>query len=520
MATQHRHALPSGFQLDGYRIERVLGTGGFAITYLAREVAIDRAVAIKEFLPSWLAGREAGTSSVQPLSEDNRPDFEFGLAKFRDEARTLIAFEHPNIIAIHRFFETNGTAYLVMQYVEGEDLDAIVKRDDTLPQHEIEEILHPLLDGLEAVHAAGFLHRDIKPGNIFVRADGRPVLIDFGAARLALGVHSRSLTSIVTRGYTAFEQYETRGNQGPWTDIYAMGAVLYRCATGAKPPEATDRVRKDRMRPLAQAAGAAGADGPGYDAGFARAVEAALRVDETKRPQSVAAWRAMFRAPGRRRRTISARWQMRAAAIGIGIAFLAGGYLGWTEYRDLERERAAAVAARKTAEAAREKAELARRKADEARKRADAERRKKAGTERRKAEAERKRKAEAERRRRSAAASRPLTGAAARALLAGRTAFFVRRNRLNNGIARVWVRFETGGTAGWTCRYAPDWDRTLRRPCRRVPPPGRWAFAGDRLCLTFRQQTCFRVFRKAAGYLLAPAPPRPAFLAGPFTLQR
>ena len=287
MAKDHRHALPKGFELDGYRIKLMLGSGGFGLTYLAEQTSIGRKVAIKEYLPAGIAARARDDVSVEPISEDDRTYYVYGLAKFREEAKTLVSFDHPNIVTVYDFREANGTAYLVMQYVEGETLQAILKREKTLPETEIREILDPILDGLDQVHKAKFLHRDIKPDNIVIRKDGVPMLIDFGAARLALGEKSKSLTAIVTPGYAPFEQYASRGNQGPWSDIYAMGAVLYRCITGERPPDATDRMRHD---PYVPAANAAGND---YSAALLAATDAALEVDEEDRPQTVADWRSM-----------------------------------------------------------------------------------------------------------------------------------------------------------------------------------------------------------------------------------
>ena len=178
-----------------------------------------------------------------------------------------------------------------MDYVEGEDLSAYLTRKGTLSEDELKGILYPLLDGLEVVHRADFLHRDIKPGNIVLRKDGSPVLLDFGAARQAIGAKSRSITSIVTPGYAPIEQYSSRGDQqGPWTDLYALGGVCYRALTGQVPDDAMDRVRDDPLIPVSQrCAGRVSGD-------FLSAIDEALSVDEGNRPQSVAAWREELEA--------------------------------------------------------------------------------------------------------------------------------------------------------------------------------------------------------------------------------
>ena len=284
-AQQPLHALPQGHRLQEYELVRVLGFGGFGMTYLGFDHNLDKAVAIKEYLPSDIATRTA-EHSVAPQASEFRGDFLWGLERFLDEARTLARFDHRHIIKVHRFFEAHGTAYIVMEYAEGETLSAYLERKGMLSEAELKGILYPLLDGLAVVHGADFLHRDIKPGNIVLRAeDGSPVLLDFGAARQAIGAKSRSVTSIVTPGYAPIEQYSSRGRQGPWTDIYALGGVCYRALTGQVPDDATDRMRQDPLVPVAQrCAGQA-------SRGFLLAIDVALSVDEGDRPQSVAAWR-------------------------------------------------------------------------------------------------------------------------------------------------------------------------------------------------------------------------------------
>ena len=285
MNEQPLHALPRGHRLQEYELVRVLGFGGFGMTYLGFDHNLDKAVAIKEYLPSDIATRTTD-GSVAPQASDFHGDFQWGLERFLDEARTLARFDHRHIIKVYRFFEAHGTAYIVMEYAEGETLSAYLERKGTLSEAELKVILYPILDGLEVVHGADFLHRDIKPANIILRdEDGSPVLLDFGAARQAIGAKSRSVTSIVTPGYAPIEQYSSRGHQGAWTDIYALGGVCYRALTGQVPDDATDRVRQDPLIPVSQrCAGQA-------SQAFLSAIDMALSVDEGDRPPSVAAWR-------------------------------------------------------------------------------------------------------------------------------------------------------------------------------------------------------------------------------------
>lgn len=234
--------LPTGYVLDQYGIEAVLGTGGFGITYKAFDNQLRQSVAIKEYLPAEMAGRSTDNVTVQPR-KNSSSQFRFGLDKFLDEARTLARFRHPNIVRVTRFLETNGTAYLVMDYVEGESLSDYLNRTRTpVTENQIKAWFIPILQGLVTVHDAGFLHRDIKPGNIYLRDNGEPVLIDFGAARQALGEQSNSVTGIFTAGYAPTEQYGSEGKkQGPWTDLYSVGATLYRCISGQTPVDAPTR---------------------------------------------------------------------------------------------------------------------------------------------------------------------------------------------------------------------------------------------------------------------------------------
>lgn len=283
-------ALPRGFALNEYRIESTLGVGGFGLTYLATDSNLDLKVAIKEYLPGELAFR-GDDRSVSPKSEDTTETFKWGLSRFLDESRTLASFKHPNIVRVMRFFEANRTAYMVMEFVSGRPLHDWAGTRRPLSENALLSIAGPLLDGLEIIHRAGYIHRDIKPANIFVRDDGSPVLLDFGSARMS-GSDS-ALTAIVTAGYAPLEQYHSHGKQGPWSDLYAVGGVLYWMVTGKKPVEAAARIREDVL-PAAVKVG----DQTRYSQNLLAAIDWALTPNEEQRPQSVADLRAALGLPG------------------------------------------------------------------------------------------------------------------------------------------------------------------------------------------------------------------------------
>ena len=281
MTTAHRYALPPGHRLGEYCIDRYLGSGGFGITYLATDENLNLQVAIKEYLPSDLAMRDADNSVVVKTAQDE-DDFEWGRERFLDEARSLARFNHPNIVRVQRFLEAHGTSYIVMDYVEGEPLSDVLARKGAISEAEIHQLVLPLANGLADIHEAGLLHRDIKPSNIIIRDDSTPVLIDFGSARQAVGMKSRSMTSVVTPGYAPLEQYAGKSRQGPATDIYAFGAVLYRCVTGKTPDDATERAIEDVLTPAAQAAVG------DYSAVLLTAIDAAMALRMEGRPDSIA----------------------------------------------------------------------------------------------------------------------------------------------------------------------------------------------------------------------------------------
>ncbi len=290
-------ALPAGHKLHWYVIERVLGQGGFGITHLALDTNLDRYVAIKEYLPAELA-RRRDDASVQPRTEANAERYAWGLDRFLAEARTLARFDHPNIVRVFSVFEANGTAYMVMRFEEGEDLATRLERCGTLDERGLMGCLLPVLDGLRLVHEAGYIHRDIKPENIYLRHDGSPVLLDFGSARQSLG-QQKSMTILVAPGYAPLEQYHGDAvSQGPWTDIYGLGATCYRAITGQAPSDAVARAKgvlgstREILKPASQI-------GAGrYSPRLLAAVDWALQLTERDRPQSIAEWRRELVATG------------------------------------------------------------------------------------------------------------------------------------------------------------------------------------------------------------------------------
>ena len=275
-------SLPDGHTINEYHIDKLLGVGGFGLTYLATDKNLNLPVAIKEYFPSDIAARGGdggGDTSIRPSGDEHRETFEWGLTRFLDEARTLATFRHPNIVRVMRFFQANATAYMVMEFVQGAALADWMRSRRPLPQAAIEKIALPLIEGLGTIHRTNYLHRDVKPGNIYIREDGSPVLLDFGAARSTSG--GRDLTAIVSPGYAPVEQYSESSAQGPWTDLYAMGGVMYWMVTGKKPVDATARLKND-PQPRALDIG----DRALYAAEFLSAIDWALMPDEQQRPQS------------------------------------------------------------------------------------------------------------------------------------------------------------------------------------------------------------------------------------------
>ncbi len=280
------NAIQPGVQLLWYEIREIIGQGGFGITYLAYDRNLAHEVAIKEYMPIELATRHTD-GSVVALSPEHEERYRWGLGRFLAEARTIGQFKHPNIVRVRNVFESNNTAYMVMDYELGESLQEILSRRKILDEADLATVMFPIIDGMKLVHAHGFIHRDIKPGNIFIRVDGDPVLLDFGSARQAVETSRGSMTSLFSKGYAPIEQYNSNDEQGPWTDIYALGATMYRCIAGVPPADAIDR---------SSAISIAGGDtyvpavevGEGrYSLGLLEAIDYAMRFRRHERPQSI-----------------------------------------------------------------------------------------------------------------------------------------------------------------------------------------------------------------------------------------
>lgn len=276
--SQTNFPLPTGFQLENYRIERQLSHGGFSIVYLAYD-AEDNPFAIKEYLPNSLALR--GPDAVMPsITAEHQVAFNHGLKCFFEEGRAVARLDHPYLVRVTDFFRANGTVYLVMRYERGRTLQDHVRHHvGPIKEHFLRDLFGRLLDGLDEVHTNNLLHLDIKPGNILLRNDDSPVLLDFGAARQALQGEGEYLKGMYTPGYAAPEQYGKRELLGPWTDLYAVGATLYACLFGAAPPPADQRMTRDD-RELATRRW-----GGNYSPNFLALIDHCLVLDHNHRPR-------------------------------------------------------------------------------------------------------------------------------------------------------------------------------------------------------------------------------------------
>ena len=282
------HALADGTRIEGFRIVRPLGEGGFGIVYLAWDEALERHVAIKEYMPYALATRASASLDVTVRTERDRDVFDAGLKGFVNEARLLARFDHPALVKVLRFWEAHRTAYMAMPYYEGPTLKAaLAEVRQPASEQQLRDWLGPLLAALTVLHDAQCYHRDISPDNILLTARG-PLLLDFGAARRVIGDQTQALTAMLKPGFAPIEQYGGTLLQGPWTDLYALAGVMRYAITGRPPVASVGRVVDDVQRPLAQT------HAGGYSDGFLRALDAALSVRPEHRPQDVAAFRALL----------------------------------------------------------------------------------------------------------------------------------------------------------------------------------------------------------------------------------
>src|SRR5690554_2022172 len=275
--TQQAHhridALAKGTLLHAYRIKEELGSGAFGITYLAEHGLLNTLHVIKEYLPE-SALRDHATSTVAPKSHQEEDLFNWGMTSFFNEARMLNQLSHPNIVKVSDLFEANGTAYFVMPYLKGITLHQWIKAHPKPSQQQLDEVFIPILEGLKYIHERNLLHRDIKPENIYITENGNPVLIDFGAARLAIGEKSKALTQVLTPHFAPWEQYRSKGDFGPALDFYSLAACMFQAITGEMLEEAPNRLENDPVQPLVERNDLK----PTYSHAFLAAVDKALCV--------------------------------------------------------------------------------------------------------------------------------------------------------------------------------------------------------------------------------------------------
>ena len=303
------HTLPEGTRIRDYQITGLIGEGGFGIVYLAYDVSLQRRVAIKEYLPSSMASRANASMAVVVKSTRHQETFALGLKSFLNEARLLARFDHPSLVKVYRFWEENGTAYMVMPYYEGPTLKRVLAELGHPPDEAaLRTWLRPLLDALAVMHASHCFHRDIAPDNILLTASG-PLLLDFGAARRVIGDMTHALTVVLKPGFAPIEQYgeSSAMTQGAWTDLYALASVVYAAVTGHAPVSSVERLMDDRLPLLSELAAGR------YSEPFLSAIDAALALRPNDRPQSVAEFRAL----------LDGRDAQAAASVGFASTFAA-----------------------------------------------------------------------------------------------------------------------------------------------------------------------------------------------------
>ncbi len=274
------HALSRGYIVDGYRIEQIIGGGGFSFVYLAYHIRTKHKLVIKEYFPHELVERMPG-GRVRPRAEESLHAFQIGLKRFFAEAMALSQLKHPNIVNVSNFFRSNGTAFMVMDFEEGNDLRWFIKRSKgKLDEKFLLSVFPPVLEGLRELHSRHFLHLDIKPANILLRASGVPLLLDFGAVQqVEPGTRYRGVQTL-THGYAPPEQYD-EGEMGPWSDLYSLGMTMRICITGKNPPSAMERLDRDTLLPVVKT------HGRKYSKGILEAIDWSTQLDHRKRPQTV-----------------------------------------------------------------------------------------------------------------------------------------------------------------------------------------------------------------------------------------
>ena len=279
MAHKIKHALKKGTQIENYRIDKTLGGGGFSVVYLAVDLNNNEQVVIKEYFPGTISDR-LKDNSVRCNSDEHSRYFTIGFKRFLEEAASLAKLQHPNIVRVHNFFRANNTVYMVMDYEYGKELRHYIRQHGgRLTEKFIRTVFPEVLHGLDELHRNHLLHLDIKPANIFLRPGGKPLLIDFGAARSVLepaGTGPQTLT----RGFAPIEQHQHKA-VGPWSDIYALGASIYACMSGKAPPTATDRIIKDTLKPVSITN-----FGRNYSTQLLEAVDWCMQLHYADRPQS------------------------------------------------------------------------------------------------------------------------------------------------------------------------------------------------------------------------------------------
>lgn len=289
MRIKLENALPVGYQLRHYRIVKTLGGGGFSLVYLAQDRDTGKPVVIKEYLPSNQATRR-GAEAVESLSAETSNNFRQGIKRFFDEAGALARVSHESIVRVTDFFRDNNTVYLVMEYERGKDLRYHIKRHRRLSEKFIRTVFPQLLLGLRELHAQNLLHLDIKPANILLRPGGKPLLLDFGAAQPAYASDRSLGPHTLTQGYAPLEQHR-RGDVGPWTDMYAVGASMWTCMSGKAPPPSPARAEKETYKPAVRQFSRY------YSQPLLRAVDWCLQMNQLNRPQTADELLQIFSEP-------------------------------------------------------------------------------------------------------------------------------------------------------------------------------------------------------------------------------